>query len=210
LKGQLDATHPGSLFVILPYAPPFQYPSCAPLLSQVTAIWPKPALATRSRDKTDAGLGACFTISPPVGGPIPGRPRPGGSGPSGTAPGAPGPSGPAPGGPAPGGPAPFGAGPPTIEGDGLLFLAPLDKLAQGPFLPDYFLDPEVRREIKRRSNFGGPRLLPAPSRLAIRKADYAFDLDAPGFREQIDKLFAANDRDGDGVITSGEYDDPSD
>jgi Ca2+-binding EF-hand superfamily protein len=35
-------------------------------------------------------------------------------------------------------------------------------------------------------------------------------LDAPGFREQIEKLFAANDRDGDGVITSGEYDDPSD
>lgn len=205
LKGQLDATHPGSLFVILPYAPPFQYPSCAPLLSQVTAIWPKPALATRSRDKTDAEPGACFTLSPPVGGP-----GPGGPGPGGPAPGAPRPSGPAPGGPAPGAPAPFGGGPPTIEGDGLLFLGPLDKLAQGPFLPDYFLDPEVRREIKRRSNFGGPRLLPAPSRLAIRKADYAFDLDAPGFREQINKLFAANDRDGDGVITSGEYDDPSD
>jgi hypothetical protein len=199
LKGQLDATHPGSLFVILPYAPPFQYPSCAPLLSQVTAFWPKPALATRSRDKTDAGLGSCFTLSPPVGGPGPGGPRPDRSGPAGPAPGAPG----------PGGGAPFGGGPPTIEGDGLLFLGPLDKLAQGPFLPDYFLDPELRREIKRRSNFGGPRLLSAPSRLAIRRADYAFDLDAPGFREQIDKLFAANDRDGDGVITSGEYGDPS-
>jgi hypothetical protein len=175
LKGQLDATHPGSLFVILPYAPPFQYSGCAPLLSQVTAIWPKPALATRSRDKTNEGPGACFTLSPPVAGP-----------------------------------APFGAGPPAIEGDGILFLGPLGKLAQGPFLPDYFLDPELRREIKRRSNFGGPRLLPAPSGLAIRKADYAFDLDAPGFREQLDRLFAANDRDGDGVISGGEYDDPSD
>jgi hypothetical protein len=48
LKGQLDATNPGAMFVVLPYAPPFQYPACAPLLSQVAAIWPKPALATRS------------------------------------------------------------------------------------------------------------------------------------------------------------------
>ena len=204
LKGQLDATHPGSLFIVLPYAPPFQYPGCAPLLPQVTAIWPKPALATRNRGKADEELRACFTLSPPAGGP--GGPRPAGPPPGAPAPGGPGPGGLGPGGPAPGGP----AGPPTIVGDGLLFLGPLDRLAQGPFLPDYFLDPELRREVKRRSDFGGPRLLPAPSRLAIRKTDYAFDLDAPGFRGQIDKFFAAQDRDGDGVITSGEYDDPSD
>jgi hypothetical protein len=83
-------------------------------------------------------------------------------------------------------------------------------LAQGRFLPDYLFDPELRLEIRRRSNLGGPPLLPAPSGLAIRKADYAFDLEAPGYREQIEKIFAAHDRDGDGVITSSEYDDPSD
>ena len=85
-----------------------------------------------------------------------------------------------------------------------------DRLARGAFLPDYFLDPEYRREARRRDMLAGRPRPPAPSGLAIRKADYAFDLDAPGYREQIEKMFAAYDRDGDGVITSGEYQDPSD
>ncbi len=50
----------------------------------------------------------------------------------------------------------------------------------------------------------------AASGLAIRKADYAFDPEAPGYREHIDRIFAANDRDGDGVIIIGEYGDPLD
>jgi hypothetical protein len=83
-------------------------------------------------------------------------------------------------------------------------------VAQGRFLPDYLFDPELRREVRRRSNLGGPRLLPAPRGLAIRKADFAFDLEAPGFREQIEKIFADQDRNRDGVITDDEYDDPLD
>ncbi|HEY6817450.1 MAG TPA: hypothetical protein VI168_18090 [Croceibacterium sp.] len=215
LKGLLDATHPGAMVAILPYAPPFQYPGCAPLLSQVTAIWPGPALATRSRGEADAGLRECFTLSVPAGGPGPGGPGPGGPG-LGPGPGAggpgpggpgPGPGGPGPGGPGPGpgGPGPGGPGlPPAVEGDGVLFLGPLGTLAQGPSLPDYLLDPELRREMGRRSELGGLPLLPAPPGLALRKADYAFELDAPGFREHIDGIFAAHDSDGDGVIVMGE------
>ena len=136
---------------------------------------------------------------------------PGGPGPAGPPPGGAAPAGPGPIGPAPGGPPPGGAGPPPLEGDGLLLLGPLDKLGQSPFLPDYLLDPEVRREVRRRSDLGGPPLLPAPpSGLAVRKADYAFDLEAPGFRELIEKIFAAYDRNHDGVITSDEYHDPLD
>ncbi len=113
------------------------------------------------------------------------------------------------------------APPPPLEGDAILFLAPLEKLAQGAlippqmvaqgrFLPDYFFDPELRREMRRRSVVAGSPLLPAPPGLALRKADFASDLDAPGFREQIDKMFAAHDLNRDGVITSDEYDDPLD
>jgi hypothetical protein len=100
-------------------------------------------------------------------------------------------------------------------------LGPLEKLAQGPqgpmeavaqgrFLPDYFFDAELRREVSRRSTLGGPRLLPPPPGLAIRKADFAFDLEAPGFRELFERIFAAQDRNRDGVITCDEYDDPLD
>ena len=236
LKGQLDATNPGAMFVILPYAPPFQYPACAPLLSQVAAIWPKPALATRSERGPDAKRHACFSLSPPAASPGPGRPGPGAPGPGGPRPdrswrGGPGlgtpedagtrPERPGQSAPRPGQAGLTRSGPPTIDGDGVLFLAPLEQLGQGPrgplemmaqgrFLPDYLFDPELRREIRRRSNLGGPPLLPQPAGLAIRKADYAFDLDAPGFREQIDRYFAVLDRNSDGVITNSEYDDPSD
>jgi len=111
------------------------------------------------------------------------------------------------------------APPPTLVGDAILFLAPLEKLAQGPqgpfqqvaqgrFLPDYLFDPELRAEARRRGTLGAPPLMPTPPGLAIRKADFAFDLDAPGFREEIDAIFAAQDRNRDGVITSDEYRDP--
>ena len=103
----------------------------------------------------------------------------------------------------------------------MLFLAPLAELAQGPqgpfqqvaqgrFLPDYLFDPELRAEIRRRGAVGAPPLMPTPPGLAIRKSDFAFDLDAPGFSELIDRIFAAHDRNRDGVITSDEYDDPLD
>jgi hypothetical protein len=207
LKGLVEATNPGAMFAIMPYAPPLQYPGCAPLLPQVSAIWPAPALATRA---AGAGLGECFTLVPPMG-PPPGGPPPGGPPPGGPGPG--------PGGPGPAGPGPLRGPPPPLVGDAILFLGPLEKLAQGPqgpmeqvaqgrFLPDYFFDPELRREVKRRNTLGGPPLLPAPPGLAIRKADFAFDLEAPGFREQLEKIFADYDRNRDGVITSDEYKDP--
>ena len=108
-----------------------------------------------------------------------------------------------------------------MAGDGILFLGPLEVLARGPqgpfellaqgrYLPDYLFDPEVRGEMRRRSELLGLPLLPAPPGLAIRKADYAFELEAPGYREHIDTIFATHDRDGDGVITGEEYDDPLD
>ena len=214
LEGLVEATHPGAMFAILPYAPPFQYPGCAPLLPQVTAIWPEPALATRG---AGGGPGECFTLAPPMGpppgGPPPGGPPPGASGPG---PGGPGPAGPPPGGPGPG---PMRGPPPTLVGDAILFLAPLEKLAQGPqgpfqqvaqgrFLPDYLFDPELRAEVRRRGTLGAPPLMPTPPALAIRKSDFAFDLDAPGFSELIERIFAAQDRNRDGVITSDEYEVP--
>lgn len=220
LKGLLDATHPGAMLAILPYAPPFASPGCASLLPQVTAIWPEPALATRRPGSVTAGQGGCFTMSMPMMGPPPGAPGPGGLGGPGVGAGGPGEFGApgrGPGGPngpgGPGGP----AGPPAIEGDGVLFLGPLEKLAQGPqgpfealaqgrYLPDYLFDPELRQEMKRRSDLVGMPLLPPPPGVAIRKVDYDFELDAPGFREHIERIFAAHDRDGDGVITDGEYD----
>jgi hypothetical protein len=218
LKGLVEATHPGAMFAVLPYAPPLQYPGCAPLLPQVSAIWPEPALATRG---AGAGLGECFTLAPPMG-PPPGAPPGGGPPPGGPPPGAmgPGPGGPGPAGPPPGpGPGPLRGSPPPLVGDAILFLAPLEKLAQGPqgpfeqvaqgrFLPDYLFDPEVRAEMRRRGTLGAPPLMPTPPGLAIRKSDFAFDLDAPGFRELIDRIFAAQDRNRDGVITSDEYHDP--
>ena len=215
MKGLVEAAHPGAMFAVLPYAPPLQYPGCAPLLPQVTAIWPAPALATRG---AGAGLGECFTLTlpmgPPPGGPPPGGPPPGGTLPGGTLPG--GPAGPPPAGPGPG---PLRGPPPPMIGDAILFLAPLEKLAQGPqgpfqqvaqgrFLPDYLFDKDVRAEARRRGAIGAPPLMPTPPGLAIRKADFAFDLDAPGFQELIDSFFAAQDRNRNGVITSDEYHDP--
>ena len=216
LKRMVEATHPGAMFAILPYAPPLQYPGCAPLLSQVTAIWPAPALATRG---AGAELGECFTLVPPMGpppgGPPRGGPPPGGPGPG---PGGPGPAGPPPGGPGSG---PLRGPPPPLVGDAILFMAPLDKLALGPqgpfeqvaqgrFLPDYLFDSELRAEVRRRGTLGAAPLMPTPPGLAIRKSDFAFDLDAPGFSELIDRIFAAQDRNRDGVITSDEYVDPLD
>lgn len=220
LKGEIDAAHPGAMFVILPHAPPFASPTCAPLMPQVTTLWPQPALATRGPRAGDAGPRACFTMALPMMGPGPGGPgpRPGEPAPGGPGPG-PGGPGLGPGGSGPGGPGPFGAPPPPLVGDGVLFLGPLEKLAQGPagplellaqgrYLPDYLFDAELRREIRRRSELGGMPLLPTPTGLTIRKTDYALDLEAAGFRERIDQLFAAHDRNGDGVITDGEYRDP--
>jgi hypothetical protein len=95
-----------------------------------------------------------------------------------------------------------------VEGDGILFLGALGTLPQGPMLPDYLFDPDLRREMKRRSDLGGLPLMPPPPNLAMRKADYEFELEAPGYREHIERIFAAHDRDGNGVITNDEYDDP--
>jgi len=95
-----------------------------------------------------------------------------------------------------------------VDGDAVLFYGPLEQLTQGPFLPDYVLDAEYRREIARRSSLGGPPLVRLPVGYELRKADYSVDLDAPGFGTLIDLMFATYDMNGDGVVTSQEYVDP--
>ena len=96
----------------------------------------------------------------------------------------------------------------VVDGDGVLFLGAPATLTRGPFLPDYVLDTAYRREMNRRAQLGGPPLVRFPAGLVLRKADYAVDLDAPGFREAIDAMFTAYDANGDGAVTSDEYVDP--
>lgn len=98
--------------------------------------------------------------------------------------------------------------PPVIDGDAVLFAGPPAPLDAGPQLPDAFLDTEFRREIARRSRLGGPVLPTFPAALSLRKADYEIDLDAPGYAGLLDAMFAAHDRDADGVVTADEYVDP--
>ena len=99
-------------------------------------------------------------------------------------------------------------GPAVAEADAVLLFGPPETLIRGPWLPDYLLDEDYRREMSRRSRIGGPPLVRFPPGFAVRRADYAVDLHAPGFAERIDAMFAAQDRNGDGVVTADEYVDP--
>lgn len=98
--------------------------------------------------------------------------------------------------------------PASIKGDAVLFV-PAGRRESLPSLPDVYLDTEYRRELGRRSKIGGPKVLPFPSALSYRKADYdGLELHAPGFAELIDQMFGEYDRNGDGVVTAAEYVDP--
>lgn len=98
--------------------------------------------------------------------------------------------------------------PPVVDGHGTLFLAPLDALARGPGLPDLYLDAEYRLAINGRSEDGARPLSPFPAGLSLRKTDFEVDLDAPGYAELLDAMFAEHDKNGDGVVTADEYVDP--
>ena len=47
-----------------------------------------------------------------------------------------------------------------------------------------------------------------PQGYVFRRTDYQVNLEAPGFAEAVDVMFAEYDRNGDGVVTSDEYVDP--
>lgn len=100
--------------------------------------------------------------------------------------------------------APFTA--PIVDGDAVLFFYPPE--TRGVWLPDYLLDVDYRREMSRRSQIGGPPFVRFPVGYTFRRADYMDDLDAPGFTELMDTIFAAQDANRDGVITADEYVDP--
>jgi hypothetical protein len=101
-----------------------------------------------------------------------------------------------------------GPGGGAVAAEGVLFYGPPAAMRRGPFLPDYALDDGYRREVARRSRIGGPPLVRFPPGFSFRKSDYAVDLHAPGFAAAIDAMFAAHDRNGDGVVTAEEYVDP--
>jgi hypothetical protein len=101
-----------------------------------------------------------------------------------------------------------GAEPPVVEADAVVFHGPVDTLARGPSLPDLYLDREYRLAIHARSEVGAIELPPFPPAMSLRRADYDIELDAPGFAEAVDAMFAAHDDNGDGVVTADEFVDP--
>ncbi|MEO8307965.1 MAG: hypothetical protein ABI616_07985 [Pseudomonadota bacterium] len=90
--------------------------------------------------------------------------------------------------------------------DAVLLYGPPDTLTRGAYMPDYVLDTDLRLEMQRRAQLGGMPLIRFPANLSLRRADYDVDLDAPGFSDLMDAMFARNDKDG--VITAAEYQDP--
>jgi len=90
----------------------------------------------------------------------------------------------------------------VVEGDAVVFYA---SPARGAWLPDYFLDRQYRAEMNRRAQLGGPALKRFPADAVLRRADYDFKLDAPGYRERLNAMFTEYDRNRDGVVTAKEY-----
>jgi hypothetical protein len=89
--------------------------------------------------------------------------------------------------------------------DAVVFLGPEETLKDAPILPDIFLDADFQKEIDRqyRIIFGTP--LPySGDPLPLRRAAYR-DLDAPGWSEAMDAMFARYDADQDGLVTEEEY-----
>ncbi len=98
----------------------------------------------------------------------------------------------------------------VIQAEAVLFYGPLDALVRSPGLPDIYLDADYRLAVHRRSEIGRPALPLRPFRedFTLRRADYEVDLDAPGFPEAVDAMFAEHDRNADGVVTASEHVDP--
>jgi hypothetical protein len=216
LRGRVEAEHPGAFFTVLPYSAVHHPPACDPLLDQAAKVWPTPALAAPARGSVpDAAMRACATWVPSANGAVSfsivAPPSAGAARPTvvstftlsrqlpaeAVAPQSPGPVAPT-------------AQHLNVNGDAVLFLGPLGTLAKGPALPDYFLDTDYRIEMSRRRQVGGPPLVrfPTGADFSFRKADYSVDLDAPGYAERLDAMFAVYDRNGDGVVSADEYADP--
>ena len=96
----------------------------------------------------------------------------------------------------------------VVDGDAVVFYAPLQGLTKGPWIPDYFLDADYRVEMNRRALLAGRTLMRFPVDASLRKSDYEIDLDAPGYTKLINTMFKKYDRNGDGTITAEEYWDP--
>ncbi len=181
MRGRVEAKYPGAFYFVLPYSGPHHPGACAALLEQASKSLP--ALLVPGSAAAPDPVRECATYSYAV------------SYFSVSKAGAP-------------------ATPPTAPEaktealDGVLFLGPPESLARTPFLPDYALDTGYRREMSRRSQVGGPPLIRVPAGYSFRRADYKIDLEAPGFAEAIDAMFAQYDLNGDGVVTADEYVDP--
>lgn len=92
--------------------------------------------------------------------------------------------------------------------DAVLLFGPPDTLPRGPYMPDYVLDTALRLEMQRRGQLGSVPLVRFPASVTLRRSDYRVDLDAPGFEESMDGMFARHDSNGDGIVTAAEYEDP--
>lgn len=89
--------------------------------------------------------------------------------------------------------------------DAVLFLGPRETLKGDAVIADYFLDPDYRKEMERRFRITDREALPVwRASFPIRKANYR-DLDAAGYAELLDAMFARYDRDRDGAVSFEEY-----
>jgi hypothetical protein len=198
LRGKIEVLHPDAFFVVLPYTESLKTAACAPLLDQVAKVWPTAALATSVGDgppdpivRDCANMDGRSTATSFVltrNGSAP-QPRIAAT------------------------VQPFdsvvGSGNPlVVDGDAVVFYAPLQGLTKGPWIPDYFLDADYRVEMNRRALLAGRTLMRFPVDASLRKSDYEIDLDAPGYTKLINTMFKKYDRNGDGTITAEEYWDP--
>lgn len=99
-----------------------------------------------------------------------------------------------------------------VLADAVLFLGPvhdIDDIQYSPMMPDYFLDADYRREIKRHFEIqdGRPMLTIHPDH-PLERAVYEVELYAPGYTELLDSMFEKYDLNRDGVVTADEYTDP--
>jgi hypothetical protein len=187
IRRLVERRHPGALFVVLPYNDGLQPAPCAALREQASRRWPRPVLAAPAEGGTpEPDLRHCATIDEAD---LVAR----------------------------GLLSLSGVKPSKVLGDAVLFLDPAKDAALSPRLPDIFLDADYRREVNRRFELWQGQSLTtfeesirrATSKsFSLRKADYEIDLDATGYTELLDAMFAQHDLNRDGVVTADEYRDP--